>query len=140
MSVKKHVFSLMLLVLLAALALTACGGDAQEGQGDTGEATPAMADGDNAAAEDVLKIRVAAQPTSGQVFQFIAEKHGFNAEEGIEVETVSYTHLDVYKRQPLCALSQRCCSRRAARNHFWRPRGPACIPAVLTYSANKDRS
>ena len=90
---KKHVFSLMLLVLLAALALTACGGDAQEGQGDTGEATPAMADGDNAAAEDVLKIRVAAQPTSGQVFQFIAEKHGFNAEEGIEVEMAWISNL-----------------------------------------------
>ncbi len=31
-------------------------------------------------------IRLAYQPTSGQVFQFIAEKHGFNSEEGIKVE------------------------------------------------------
>lgn len=34
------------------------------------------------------KVRIAAQPTSGQVFQFIADKHGFNKEEGIDVEMV----------------------------------------------------
>lgn len=42
---------------------------------------------------DTIKIRVGAQPTSGQVFQFIAEKHGFNAEEGVEVEMVWLSNL-----------------------------------------------
>ena len=41
-----------------------------------------------AAPSDVLKIRIAAQPTSGQVFQFIAEEHGFNKEEGVDVEMI----------------------------------------------------
>ena len=40
-----------------------------------------------------LKIRIAAQPTSGQVFQFIADAHGFNAEEGVEVEMVWLSNL-----------------------------------------------
>lgn len=40
-----------------------------------------------------LKVRVAAQPTSGQVFQFIADAHGFNAEEGIDVEMVWLSNL-----------------------------------------------
>ena len=49
-----------------------------------------------AAAEDgktPIKIRLAAQPASGQVFQFIAEKHGFNAAEGVEVEMAWLTNL-----------------------------------------------
>ena len=40
-----------------------------------------------------LKVRVAAQPTSGQVFQFIADAHGFNAEEAIDVEMVWLSNL-----------------------------------------------
>lgn len=47
----------------------------------------------NPAAGEPLAIRVAAQPTSGQVFQFIADKHGFNEEEGIEVEMVWLSNL-----------------------------------------------
>lgn len=43
--------------------------------------------------DDVLKVRVGAQPTSGQVFQFIAEEHGFNKEEGIDVEMVWLSNL-----------------------------------------------
>lgn len=42
---------------------------------------------------DVIKVRVAAQPTSGQVFQFIANKHGFNKEEGVDVEMVWLSNL-----------------------------------------------
>lgn len=45
------------------------------------------------AADDVLKIKVGAQATSGQVFQFIAEKQGFNKEEGIDVELVYISNL-----------------------------------------------
>jgi NitT/TauT family transport system substrate-binding protein len=58
----------------------------------TGVMVGCCASGANAAA-DVLKLRVAAQPTSGQVFQFIAEKHGFNKEEGIDVEMVWLSNL-----------------------------------------------
>lgn len=43
--------------------------------------------------KELLKVRVAAQPTSGQVFQFIADAHGFNAEEGIQVEMVWLSNL-----------------------------------------------
>ena len=46
-----------------------------------------------AAPKDVLKVRVGAQPTSGQVFQFIAEEHGFNKEEGVEVQMVWLSNL-----------------------------------------------
>ena len=46
-----------------------------------------------AAPKDVLKVRVAAQPTSGQVFQFIAEEKGFNKEEGVEVQMVWLSNL-----------------------------------------------
>ena len=42
---------------------------------------------------DVMKIRVGAQPTSGQVFQFIADKHGFNKDEGIDVQMVWLSNL-----------------------------------------------
>ncbi len=47
----------------------------------------------SADAEDMMKVRVAAQPTSGQVFQFIAEKHGFNKDERVEVEMVWLSNL-----------------------------------------------
>lgn len=45
------------------------------------------------ASEDVLKVRVGAQPTSGQVFQFVADDQGFNEEEGVEVEMVWLSNL-----------------------------------------------
>jgi NitT/TauT family transport system substrate-binding protein len=72
---------MIILAISLCLVLTACGSDnstnTEPGTGNT----------------DVLKVRVAAQPTSGQVFQFIAEKHGFNAEEGVEVEMVWLSNL-----------------------------------------------
>lgn len=92
---KKYVLILVSIFLLTGLLLSGCG---NEGQGDnvnTEETTPAMADGQNTgdATDDVLKVTLAAQPTSGQVFQFIAEKHGFNKEEGIEVEMAWLSNL-----------------------------------------------
>lgn len=43
--------------------------------------------------EELAKIRLGAQAASGQVFQFVAEKHGFNKEEGVEVEMVYLSNL-----------------------------------------------
>ncbi|MDR0648031.1 MAG: ABC transporter substrate-binding protein [Synergistaceae bacterium] len=69
---KKFLLTLIMTILFTGLALSGCGAYA---------------------ATDVLKVRVGAQPTSGQVFQFIAEKHGFNKEEGIDVEMVWMSNL-----------------------------------------------
>ena len=38
--------------------------------------------------DDVLHVTVAATPSSGQVFQFISEAHGFAKEEGVDIELV----------------------------------------------------
>lgn len=87
---------LVTFMLLAAmvLSLAACGGSAEPAA--TGESTPAASTTtteNTNAPKDVKKIVLAAQPTSGQVFQFIAEKHGFNAEEGVEVEMAWLSNL-----------------------------------------------
>lgn len=77
---KRRLCAMTLLAALLVAMLAACGGgtttDPNNGQETK---TP-----DNNS--EVLKVTVAAQPTSGQVFQFVAEAHGFNEEEGIEVE------------------------------------------------------
>ena len=38
--------------------------------------------------DDVIKIKLAAQATSGQVFQYLAEERGYLKDEGIDVEMV----------------------------------------------------
>ncbi len=83
---------LITLLLLAAMVLSAaaCGGGSTETAAPSTNDAPAT---DGNAPADVLKVTVAAQPTSGQVFQFIAEKHGFNAEEGIQVEMAWLSNL-----------------------------------------------
>lgn len=43
--------------------------------------------------KEVLKVRLGAQPASGQVFQFLAEDEGILAEEGLEVEMVWLSNL-----------------------------------------------
>ena len=78
-------------VLIAACALFAgCGGDVTPANNDSaGQQTDGGQPNEtNVSSDDVIKVRVGAQPTSGQVFQFVAEEHGFNAEEGLEVEMV----------------------------------------------------
>lgn len=95
----KKLLFLPSLLLTAALALSACSGgngtasapsQQPSTEPDTAPASTAPA---QSAPDDVLKIRVGAQPTSGQVFQFIADKHGFNEEEGVEVEMVWLSNL-----------------------------------------------
>jgi len=94
---------IFMLICASALFLTSCGskaGNAAPAEKPIESAAPAAnaeteaKDSEKKAApEDVLKVRVGAQPTSGQVFQFIAEKHGFNKEEGVEVEMVWLSNL-----------------------------------------------
>ena len=61
--------------LVMALALAGCGSNTSS-QGADGTST------------DVLKVSVAAQNNSGQVFQYMAEARNFLEEEGVEVEMV----------------------------------------------------
>ena len=96
----KRIISFVLLVA-TMLTLVACGNSAAPAAPAATEAAPAATDAAAPAATeaasktptDVLKITLAAQPTSGQVFQFIAEEHGFNKEEGIEVEMAWLSNL-----------------------------------------------
>lgn len=84
---------MLILVISLALLLTACGNKNSTNTvtDNTNESSKNASQNENP--KDVLKIRLGAQPASGQVFQFIAEKHGFNAEEGVEVEMVWLTNL-----------------------------------------------
>lgn len=78
-------FRVLLTILMAAVLLMAC----------TNSNNPAGTSPDTSKSsnQDVIKVRLGAQPTSGQVFQFISEKHGFNKEEGVEVEMVWLSNL-----------------------------------------------
>lgn len=84
---RKKLTPLCALVLALSLVLGGCAGSGENNNNSSGGQS------DGAGGSDVLKVRLAAQPTSGQVFQFIAEKHGFNAEEGVEVEMVWLSNL-----------------------------------------------
>lgn len=63
---------------VAVAGLTGCGSSEDKKDSASGGADK----------EAKYTVRLAYQPTSGQVFQFIAEKHGFNKEEGVTVESV----------------------------------------------------
>lgn len=65
--------------IVAALVLAGCGANAPAG---------GTADTKDKASKDALKISVAAQNNSGQVFQYMAEARGFLKEEGIDVNMV----------------------------------------------------
>jgi len=70
----KKLLSVIILCLVASLALVGCGSTTTK---------------DTAATKtDVLKISVAAQNNSGQVFQYMAEERGFLKEEGVDVNMV----------------------------------------------------
>jgi NitT/TauT family transport system substrate-binding protein len=70
-----------ILVLVLGLAMAFC--FAACGNGD--ETNGGTADNNNG---DVLKVSVAAQPNSGQVFAYIAKDQGYLEEEGVDVEMV----------------------------------------------------
>lgn len=108
----KKVSALLLAVcmLLTVVAVfSGCGADAQEENNVAGDT--AASSTDNASTEsnetenetetetetdaptDVLKVRLGAQPASGQVFQFLAQDKGILEEEGLEVEMVWLSNL-----------------------------------------------
>ena len=64
--------SLIISCLILVLASVGCNSQTDNAQGPDG----------------VLKISVAAQNNSGQVFQYIAKKHNYLAEEGVDVELI----------------------------------------------------
>jgi len=72
---KKRLY-MIALCLIMGLALAGCGSNNSSSQ-DAAK-TPT----------DVLKVSVAAQNNSGQVFQYMAEAHNFLQEEGVDVEMV----------------------------------------------------
>ncbi|MDO5688951.1 MAG: ABC transporter substrate-binding protein [Tissierellia bacterium] len=76
---------LVMLALLVIFVYTGCSSNqmASETAGDTPAADESQ----------TIKLRIGAQATSGQVFQFIAEEHGFNEEEGIDVEMIYLSNL-----------------------------------------------
>lgn len=73
----KKLISLLLVLSLSLTLFVGCGSSSSETkeEGNTESKT-----------EETVKISVAAQATSGQVFQYMAEEKGYLAEEGIEVE------------------------------------------------------
>ncbi|MBU5431788.1 ABC transporter substrate-binding protein [Intestinimonas sp. MSJ-38] len=87
---KKKLISLTLLAAML-FSLAACSSGNAGSQNDS--RSQQESDGGKSGNSDVLKVTVAAQPTSGQVFQFIAEEHGFNKEEGVEVEMAWLSNL-----------------------------------------------
>lgn len=84
---------MLIIVMSLALLITACGSKKAEETAADNTNKPAAASPENVKELEPIKIRLGAQPTSGQVFQFIAEKHGFNKEEGVEVEMVWLSNL-----------------------------------------------
>ncbi|KAF1086695.1 putative aliphatic sulfonates-binding protein precursor [Sporotomaculum syntrophicum] len=72
----KKKLSAIILCLVMLFALAGCG---SETPGNETAAAPT---------DDVLKVSVAAQSNSGQVFQYMAEEHNFLKEEGVDVEMV----------------------------------------------------
>ncbi len=92
---KKKVISALLCAALATAFCTGCGSSGGQKEAKTakenGETT--VQEVSEGASEEVLKVRVGAQPTSGQVFQFVADDQGFNEEEGVEVEMVWLSNL-----------------------------------------------
>lgn len=89
---KKKLISLTLLAAML-FSFAACSSNGNTGSQNDKNGSQQEADGEKADNSDVLKVTVAAQPTSGQVFQFIAEEHGFNEEEGVEVEMAWLSNL-----------------------------------------------
>lgn len=78
----KKILPVIALCLILALTLAGCGSNPAPA------APAANAPAAPEAPKDILKLSVAAQNNSGQVFQYMAEEHNFLAEEGVDVEMI----------------------------------------------------
>lgn len=78
----KKFFATMISAVMAISLLAGCSNQEQQA------AAP-----QEAAPVETIKIRLGAQPASGQVFQFLAEEKGILEEEGLEVEMVYLSNL-----------------------------------------------
>jgi NitT/TauT family transport system substrate-binding protein len=78
---KKRLVKIAALSLTLSMLIAGCG-SAAKGEEKTKESKTS----ETTAADEPLKISIAAQATSGQVFQYLAEEKKYLEEEGIEVE------------------------------------------------------
>ncbi len=78
---KKRLVRIAALSLTLSMLIAGCG-SAAKGEEKTKESKSS----ETTAAEEPLKVSIAAQATSGQVFQYLAEEKKYLEEEGIEVE------------------------------------------------------
>lgn len=67
---------------IAALGMAGCSSSSDSGSSDSSSSDS----GSSSSSSGTVKVSVAAQPTSGQVFQYLAAARGYLADEGIEVE------------------------------------------------------
>lgn len=74
----KKIIKLMSILMVGMLLMTGC----SQGSVSTGRTS------DQAAPAEKVKVKLAAQATSGQVFQYLAEDKGYLKEEGIDVDLV----------------------------------------------------
>ena len=75
----KKILSLLAISAALLFALTGC---------SSGDAGNTDANGEANQQDDTYHVAVAAQSNSGQVFQYVAEAHGFLEEEGVDVELI----------------------------------------------------
>lgn len=87
---KQKLVRVTAMLLTFCMLLAGCGSnktdetkETNEVKNETSEETP----------KDVLKVRLGAQPASGQVFQFLAQDKGILEEEGLDVEMVWLSNL-----------------------------------------------
>ena len=81
----KKAMRMMCLVLATVMLVTGCAQTTTQATTHAGGTTEATTQN---VEKPKYKVSIAAQATSGQVFQYMADKYDFLAEEGIEVEMV----------------------------------------------------
>lgn len=87
---KQKLVRIVAVLLTFCMLLAGCGSSKSE---ETKETEGTTSEAETNKPEDVLKVRLGAQPASGQVFQFLAEDKGILEEEGLEVEMVWLSNL-----------------------------------------------
>lgn len=85
---KNKLMRMFAATLAASMLLVGCGGSSDDTKEDN-----TVTENKEEDSKEVLKVRLGAQPASGQVFQFLAEDEGILEEEGLEVEMVWLSNL-----------------------------------------------